>query len=68
MGIRGVFQKLVDGVKVKEALRVREVEVLPDGKKVRALLRLLSLLICFFLPSFLPSFILLSLLLLQNSL
>ena len=42
---------------MKEALRVREVEVLPDGKKVRALLCLLSLLLWFLLGSFLPSLI-----------
>ena len=39
VGIRGVFMKLVEGVKVKEALRIREVEVLPNGKKVSGKLR-----------------------------
>ena len=39
VGIRGVFLKLVEGVKVKEALRIREVEVLPNGKKVSGKLR-----------------------------
>ena len=32
-GIREVFDKLVDGVTLKEDTRIREVEVLPNGKK-----------------------------------